>query len=248
MPEDHASSADPPVVRGAAAPPGEMTCRRPPCPRLVAVAAARRPRLPGSRRSATTRARQLSFACRSAARSLVGVVWDGASGELPVERLKPVVEALPIPQLRPELRRFVERVAAYTMAPPGTVLRMTMSVAAALEAPRPRRVCARPRRGSQRCRGTAPEIRADTGAATGARGIARRAAAPAAELARAAGCGPGVIRALVACGLVEERLAPAEPPLPSPPDWRLSGPPLSPDQSIAARRLVDARRGAAASA
>ena len=30
-------------------------------------------------------------------RSLVGVVWEGAEGELPVERLKPVVEALPIP-------------------------------------------------------------------------------------------------------------------------------------------------------
>ena len=78
-------------------------------------------------------------------RSLVGVVWDGADDELPVERLKPVLEVLPLPRLRPELRRFVERVAAYTMAPPGTVLRMAMSVAEALETPRPRRLCvARP--------------------------------------------------------------------------------------------------------
>jgi primosomal protein N' (replication factor Y) len=62
-------------------------------------------------------------------RSLVGIVWDGAGDELPAERLKPVLEVLPIPRLQPELRGFVVRVGAYTMAPPGSVLRMTMSVA-----------------------------------------------------------------------------------------------------------------------
>ena len=88
-------------------------------------------------------------------RSLAGVVWDGAGDELPVERLKPIIEMLPTPPLRPELRRFVERVAAYTMAPPGAVLRMTMSVPEALQPPRPRRLCAAsPSRsgGARRCR------------------------------------------------------------------------------------------------
>ena len=66
-------------------------------------------------------------------RNLAGVVWDGAGDELPVERLKPVLEMLPGPALRPELRRFVERVAAYTMASPGSVLRMAMSVPEALQ-------------------------------------------------------------------------------------------------------------------
>ena len=75
-------------------------------------------------------------------RSLTGVVWDGAGDELPEERLKPIIETLPTPRLQPELRRFVERVAAYTMAPPGSVLRMTMSVPEALQSPRPRRLCA----------------------------------------------------------------------------------------------------------
>src|SRR5690349_6943532 len=65
-------------------------------------------------------------------RHLVGVVWEGADESLPAARLKPVLEVLPTPALRPELRRFIERVAAYTMAPPGMVLRMAMSVAAAL--------------------------------------------------------------------------------------------------------------------
>src|SRR5579884_1653768 len=77
-------------------------------------------------------------------RDRIGVVWDGAAdgdGPSPA-RLKPVLETLPTPPLRPELRRFVERVALYTMAPPGAVLRMAMSVAEALLPPPPRRACA----------------------------------------------------------------------------------------------------------
>ena len=74
-------------------------------------------------------------------RTVVGVVWDAAGDEIPAERLKRVVEILPTPRLRPEFCRFVERVAAYTMAPLGSVLRMAMSVPEALQPPRPRRVC-----------------------------------------------------------------------------------------------------------
>ena len=171
------------------------------------------------------------------ARSLVGVVWGEADNEIPVERLRPVVGALPIPGLQPDLRRFVERVATYTMAPSGMVLRMTMSVTAALEAPRPRRLCALTPAGTAALSGgqrvTAARQRV-------LEALRDRMPLAAIELARVAGCGRGVVRALVTSGLVEECLTPAEPPLLSPPDWRLSGPSLSPDQSAAARRLVDA--------
>ena len=34
-------------------------------------------------------------------RSLTGVVWDGVGDELPEERLKPIIETLPTPRLRP---------------------------------------------------------------------------------------------------------------------------------------------------
>ena len=86
----------------------------------------------------------------SGPRELVGVVWDEAEGEvLPADRLKPFVEVLPTPAMRPELRRFVERVAGYTLAPPGAVLRMTMSVAEALLPPRPGKSARRPRPGSR---------------------------------------------------------------------------------------------------
>jgi primosomal protein N' (replication factor Y) len=76
-------------------------------------------------------------------RRVTGVVWDGdGGGELPPDRLKPVIEVLPAPPLRPEMRRFVERVAGYTLTPPGMVLKMAMSVEEALLPRAPRRVCA----------------------------------------------------------------------------------------------------------
>jgi primosomal protein N' (replication factor Y) (superfamily II helicase) len=238
MPDDHASSTDPPIGCGAAvrpdAEPAALQHVRVllplPLPAALDYLAPEggAPPEPGS-----------FVRVPLGVRSLVGVVWGGADGELPAERLKPVVEELPIPRLRPELRRFVERVAAYTMAPPGSVLRMTMSVPEALQPPRPRRVCAASSAGLAALSGAAPAKRL-THVRRRVLEVLRQGPPPAAaELARAAGCGPGVVRELVACGLVEERLAPAEPPALSPPDWRLSGPALSADQSIAARRLVD---------
>src|SRR5215472_12779331 len=126
MPDDHASSTDPPIVCGVAATPGE----KPAALRQVRVL------LPLPLPDALDYLAPQGGAPPEPAcfvrvplggRSLVGVVWDAPDGELPVERLKPIAETLSIPRLRRELRRFVERVAAYTMAPPGSVLRMVMS-------------------------------------------------------------------------------------------------------------------------
>jgi primosomal protein N' (replication factor Y) (superfamily II helicase) len=171
-------------------------------------------------------------------RSLVGVVWDGAGEELPAERLKPIHEILSAPKLRPELRRFVERLAAYTMTPPGSVLRMTMSVPEALQSPRMRRLCAASSAGLAALADVPPR-KVLTQARRRVLELLRGGPPlPAAELARLAACGTGVVRDLLAAGFVEEHLAPAEAPYTAPPDWRLSGPALSPDQSAAARRLV----------
>src|SRR5580693_7437902 len=170
-------------------------------------------------------------------RSLTGVVWDGAADGLPEERLKPIIETLPIPRLQPELRRFVERVAAYTMAPPGSVLRMTMSVPEALQSPRPRRLCAASPTGVAALAYSTTEMRL-TRARRRALEVLCGGPMPAAEVARLAACGTGVVRDLVSAGLVEERFASAEVPESPSPDWRLSGPALSPDQSLAAQGLV----------
>ena len=171
-------------------------------------------------------------------RSVTGVVWDGTGLDLPLERLKPVLETLPAPKLQPELRRFVERVAGYTMASPGSVLRMTKSVPEALQPPRPRRICAASPAGVLALADPRPGKRLTFARRRVLEVLRDGPPLPAAELARLAGCGPGVVRTLVSSGLVEEHLAPAEPPRPALPAWHLLGPELSPDQSTAARRLV----------
>ena len=171
-------------------------------------------------------------------RSLVGVVWDGAGEELPAERLKPIHEILSAPKLRPELRRFVERLAAYTMTPPGSVLRMTMSVPEALQPPRMRRLCAASSAGLAALADVPPR-KVLTQARRRVLEVLRGGPPlPAAELARHAACSAGVVRDLLATEFIEEHLAPTEAPDTEPPDWRLSGPALSSDQATAARRLV----------
>ncbi len=173
-------------------------------------------------------------------RILVGVVWDGAGGDLATDRLRPITETLPVRPLTPDFRRFVERVAAYTMSPPGAVLRMAMSVLEALQPPRLRRLCTASAAGLAAL--------ADSHPATTLTPARRRLleilrdlpALPAAEAARLAGCGPGIVRDLASRGLVEERLVAAESAGSGAPDWRRSGPALSSDQAIAARRLVGA--------
>ncbi|MCS6931510.1 MAG: primosomal protein N', partial [Acetobacteraceae bacterium] len=70
-------------------------------------------------------------------RELVGVVWDGEA-TLPLHRLRPVSDVLDVPQMPEAVRRFVDWVAAYTISPPGAVLRMAMSVPSALDPAPPR--------------------------------------------------------------------------------------------------------------
>jgi primosomal protein N' (replication factor Y) len=171
-------------------------------------------------------------------RDRIGVVWDGAADALPPERRKPVLEILPTPPLKPELRRFVERVARYTMTPPGAVLRMAMSVPEALMPPPPRRVCA------PTAAAHAALIGAEGTRLTPARRrvlevLCEAGALPATELARRAGCGRAVLRGLVAAGLVAENQVAAEEIAVLPrPDWRIRGPALSADQQAAADRLI----------
>ena len=71
-------------------------------------------------------------------RELTGVVWGAATGEIGDERLKDVRARINAPPMAAALRRFVDWVAAYTLAPPGAVLRMAMSVPEALAPPSPR--------------------------------------------------------------------------------------------------------------
>ncbi|MBI4183752.1 MAG: primosomal protein N' [Proteobacteria bacterium] len=163
------------------------------------------------------------------AREAIGVVWGEARGGVAAERLKDVRAVLAAPAMPEATRRLVDWVADYTLAPAGAVLRMAMSVPEALSPPRPLaawRLAAGPAEGVRLTPARRRVIEALAG------GPPRTGAA----LARAAGVGPTVVRALAAAGvLTPAEAAPAE--AFAPPDPGHPGPTLSPDQAAAAARL-----------
>ncbi|HTU56044.1 MAG TPA: primosomal protein N' [Acetobacteraceae bacterium] len=60
-------------------------------------------------------------------REVLGAVWEGPpAGTVAEDRLRPLLEIAKLPPLTPEMRRFIDWVAAYTLARPGEVLAMTL--------------------------------------------------------------------------------------------------------------------------
>src|SRR3954470_14858939 len=70
-------------------------------------------------------------------RHLLGVVWGPGAGEVADTKLRPVAQRFDIPPMPEIHRRFIDWVAAYTMAPPGAVLRMALSAIGGMEPPKP---------------------------------------------------------------------------------------------------------------
>jgi primosomal protein N' (replication factor Y) len=162
-------------------------------------------------------------------REAIGVVWsEGCSGEVPDSRLKEVCDRLDVSALPESTRRFVDWVARYTMAPPGSVLRMAMSVTDALFPAKPR--------AAYRIAGTPPDLRLTPARkrvlALAADGFPR----PAIELAREAGVGTGVVTGLARAGALELVAMPE--PRPSKPDPSAPAVALSAEQRAAADGLV----------
>ena len=69
-------------------------------------------------------------------RQVNGVVWGPAKDDVAPGKIKEITGLLDVPRMPDPLRRFVDWVASYTLTMPGSVLRMTMSVPSALDAPR----------------------------------------------------------------------------------------------------------------
>jgi primosomal protein N' (replication factor Y) (superfamily II helicase) len=160
----------------------------------------------------------------------VGVVWGPGTGEVPEAKLKSIAGKLDAPSLPEISRQFIDRVAAYYLAPPGAVLRMAMSVSAALEPPR------------QIAAWRLAEARPGEAKLTPARRrvvdlLTEGPARTTMELAREAGVGSGVIKAMAEAGFLE---AVALPPAAAfeTPDGDRTGPTLSVDQRAAADALV----------
>jgi primosomal protein N' (replication factor Y) len=170
-------------------------------------------------------------------RLMLGVVWDGeADPELEAKRLKDVVEVLDwVPPMTASLRRFVDWVAAYTLSPPGAVLRMAMSSPSALEP-------AGQRAGWALAEGPLPGGEAPR--LTPGRQRVLAALAPGevrsgTELAEAAGVSPAIIRGMADAGLLVPALLPKGRAF-TPPDPDHPGLPLLPDQAETAARLREA--------
>ncbi|HEX4111402.1 MAG TPA: primosomal protein N', partial [Stellaceae bacterium] len=168
------------------------------------------------------------------ARHLAGVVWGPSSDEIEAEKVKPLLARLDAPPLSLELRQLIDWVASYTLSPPGAVLRMAMSVPEALAPARALTGFAPSAAGRALLDDSAAPLTPPR-----RRVLAEAAVAPAtaAELARRAACGAGVVRGLATAGLLEAVALPRRAPL-VPPDWRLPSAILSSAQDIAAADLT----------
>ncbi|MDO8606012.1 MAG: primosomal protein N' [Phaeospirillum sp.] len=164
-------------------------------------------------------------------RDLIGVVWGAGTGPVAESKLRRVGCRLAAQPLSAVARAFIDWVAAYTLAPPGAVLKMAMSVPAALE-PAPgltvvRRVEPLPAVKDTPARRKVLET------------VERLPPLTVADLAREAGVGAAVVKGLIEAGALETITLP-RPPLFRMPDVTLAAAVLSPDQRAAADALVAA--------
>ncbi len=165
-------------------------------------------------------------------RRIVGVVWESerwAAREVPDAKLRPVATRFAVPPLAAPLRRLIEWTGAYYMAAPAAVLRMTLSVPAALvEAAAVT---------EYRLVEAVPDKLTPLRAAAVDRLVGRQGSVR--ELARHAGVSEGVIRGMVKTGhLAPLAVSPDSPPPRPDPDF--AAPVLSYEQAVAAEDLARA--------
>ena len=169
-------------------------------------------------------------------RRVVGAVLGEGTGGVAAARLKPVLRRFDAPPLPRETLAFVDWVAAYTLSPPGAVLRMAAGVPAALSPPPPvlayARAAAAPDEGARQtpARRRVLELLAD--------GPPRAAT----DIAREAGVSPSVPRGMARAGLLATVALPGEARFPAPDPDRPPAVAFNPAQRAAAARLAAAAR------
>ena len=125
----------------------------------------------------------------------VGVVWGPAAGDVPPAKLREVVHKLDLPQIPEVLRRFIDWVAAYTLQPPGSLLRIAVNPARRWVPPAPVTAITAAGASLKTLGLKATPAREKLLAIT-----AREQFPTAAALARAAGVSSGVIRDMITAG------------------------------------------------
>jgi primosomal protein N' (replication factor Y) len=165
-------------------------------------------------------------------RHVIGVVWEQVASERVADlRLKAVRRRIDAPPMPQALRDLLRHIAATTLHPLGSALRLALSVPAALEPPAPRL-------------GLIPADVAEMGRLSPGRqrvlaAVADRVPRVAAEIARAAKVSTGVVKAMADAGLLRRAPLPEAGSAPTAP---ASAPMLSPRQAEAAQTLCAAMR------
>ena len=172
-------------------------------------------------------------------RRMTGVVWGAADGAVPDDRLKAMIARHDAPPLSVAHRRFIDWIAAYAVAAPGSVLRMSIPVPEALDPPAP----------ETGYRLAAPAASATAPAPPGVRitpqrqrvleALAGAGTVAAERLRAAAGVSSAVLTGMTKAGLVEAAPVAVRADWPAP-DPDRAGVALSADQGVAAQALAGA--------
>jgi len=162
-------------------------------------------------------------------REAIGIVWGPGTGEVPDSKLRPIIGRLQAPCVPESVLKFIEWVARYTVHPLGAVLKMVMSVPAALEPPKPIIAYA--------VNETDVSIRLTPSRRRVLEAVQSLPPLPARDLAREAGVGVSVVKGLAEMGALKTvEIQPAI--TVDLPDGARPGPALSPAQSAAAEDLI----------
>jgi len=162
-------------------------------------------------------------------REVAGIVTAGETDAVDAKKLRPISEIFDCPPVEPQMLRFVQWAADYTLSPPGMVARMLLRVPTAFD-PEPavpglRYTGTRPDRLTE-ARSRIMELAEDGMAWTRS------------GLAHAAGVSLTVVDGLKAQGVFEEVMIPPRPVVAAP-DIDYARADLSPDQQAAADMLVE---------
>jgi primosomal protein N' (replication factor Y) (superfamily II helicase) len=168
-------------------------------------------------------------------RQILGIVWEAerlSTQEVPEAKLRPLLDVMPVPPLRDELRRLIEWTADYYCAPLAAVARMSLGSTAAL---RGGGTTTEYRLTGEEPARMTPQRAAALDALQGEQGSIR-------ELAELASVSEGVLRGMVGAGLLEPVTVDLDRPYPVPRPGH-APPALSPGQREASDTLVAAVAG-----
>lgn len=66
----------------------------------------------------------------------VGVIWDDTPDDVPLSKIKKVLCTYDAPPMSSEMRRYIEKVAEWTMSPRGSILKMAVPSTKLLDEPK----------------------------------------------------------------------------------------------------------------